>query len=308
MCYREHKYCSETVHTVTCNGLRPSIAACFTPMLAASLKPEHLQSLNFPLLATPKIDGIRAVVVNGRLLSRSLKEIPNTGIRRALEGVLPDGADGELYCGSFNSTVNAVMSKNGPIPEGIKYYWFDWVKHANSPYKDRVLSVQAHVMLHDTLMFSMPEGIRVVPLIPTEIHCLAGLVRYESHIVDTLGFEGVVLRDPNGRYKYGRSTIRDRLMTKLKRCHDSEAIVTGTEELVHANGAGRSNLLGAIVATLPNGTAFKIGTGFTAEQRQTLWNDRDNLLGRLVKYRCALSDYGVPKSAVFIGMRHTDEI
>jgi DNA ligase-1 len=73
--------------------------------------------LVFPLGATPKIDGIRALTVGGRLVSRTLKPIPNRLLRDALESVLPDGADGELLAGAtFQDCTSRVMSANHVPP------------------------------------------------------------------------------------------------------------------------------------------------------------------------------------------------
>jgi DNA ligase 1 len=66
------------------------------PMLAAAYRDGVY--LSFPLLATPKIDGVRAIMVNGRLVSRSFKLIPNANLRMELESLLLEGADGEISC------------------------------------------------------------------------------------------------------------------------------------------------------------------------------------------------------------------
>ena len=47
----------------------------FAPMLASTYTGEDLK---FPVLVTPKIDGVRAIKLNGKLVSRSLKQIPNS--------------------------------------------------------------------------------------------------------------------------------------------------------------------------------------------------------------------------------------
>ena len=44
------------------------------PMLATAI--EDVSTIKFPVLASQKLDGIRATVQGGRLLSRSLKEFP----------------------------------------------------------------------------------------------------------------------------------------------------------------------------------------------------------------------------------------
>ena len=55
----------------------------FRPMLAAKADPDKI---SYPVLAQPKLDGIRAAVVGGMLLSRTLKPIPNREIQAALAG------------------------------------------------------------------------------------------------------------------------------------------------------------------------------------------------------------------------------
>lgn len=67
-------------------------------MLAHSKSPD-LETLDYPVLVQPKLDGIRAVVKDGRLLSRTLKSIPNASIRAALERTVFEGLDGELVVG-----------------------------------------------------------------------------------------------------------------------------------------------------------------------------------------------------------------
>lgn len=45
------------------------------PMLAG--KCEGLESLKYPVLVSVKLDGVRALVIGGKVMSRSLKPIPN---------------------------------------------------------------------------------------------------------------------------------------------------------------------------------------------------------------------------------------
>ena len=96
------------------------------PMLASECKDVNkLDFENNTYLATPKLDGIRALKINSNLVSRTFKQIRNTHIRTILEETLPDGADGEIVCpGAFQKTTSGVMSSKGK-PEFI-YYWFDY--------------------------------------------------------------------------------------------------------------------------------------------------------------------------------------
>ena len=63
------------------------------PMLAVNIKVEDVR---FPVFASAKLDGVRGVVVDGQLRSRSLKPIPNQHVTRLLSRQEIDGYDGEL--------------------------------------------------------------------------------------------------------------------------------------------------------------------------------------------------------------------
>ena len=300
-------------------------------MLAAAFTRE--EALNFPLLATPKIDGVRALKVNGHLVSRSFKSIPNVAIRRLMEEILPDGADGELSINlDFQETVSAVMSVHGPVPDNLKFYWFDFVQKSGTdiPYERRVHCINMYMKVHGD-----PVAI-IVPLVPEQINSVKELNAYETSVLEQ-GYEGVVLRAPNGRYKCGRSTVKEGLMIKMKRHEDHEAVIVGTQELMHNMNDGkkdnfgnvkrssviknkvRSGILGAIVAATEDGVVFKIGTGFTNEQRRAFWAIREELAGKIVKYRYSQAydaPFSIslkhekeqrPKCAVFMGIRPIED-
>ena len=267
------------------------------PMLAATLNDEVI---NFPVLVTPKIDGIRALKLNGALVSRTLKLIPNCHVRRLLEPLLPEGADGEITCGdAFYETTSAVMSYNREVNEcKLRFYWFDWVSDAAAlslPYTERVRMIQQYTCTAF-----------ITPLIPYVILNQRMLDEFESNTLSQ-GHEGVMLRKPDGKYKCGRSTLSEGLLLKLKRFQDAEATIVGVEELIHKDKTRGDTLGSLIVAT--EGITFKIGTGFTNEIRMCLWAARHNILGQRVKYKHM--NYGskvAPRSSVFIGIRHIDDV
>ena len=97
------------------------------PMLAATLKEVNQLDYDKGYMATQKLDGIRALMIDGKLVSRTFKPIRNNHIREILEAILPDGADGEIVCpGAFQATSSGVMRAEGE-PE-FTYYMFDYVK------------------------------------------------------------------------------------------------------------------------------------------------------------------------------------
>lgn len=269
-------------------------------------------NLKYPLLASPKIDGIRAVVLGWTVYSRNMKPIPNAHVQALFGRPELDGLDGELVVGApygndvFRRTTSGVMAKEG-APD-VTFFVFDRV--GPGPYRERLASVEG-------LRF---ENVRVLAhkVIETEPE----LGRFEEHWLEQ-GYEGVMLRDPLGPYKHGRSTLREGLLLKLKRFSDAEATVLGWEEQMEntneaiRNAAGRlerssakagkvgKGVLGALrVHCLETGAEFHVGTGFTDEDRASLWAERESLEGRTIRYRFfAQGSKDKPRFPVFAGFR-----
>ena len=108
------------------------------PMLAS--KCERPDLLPFPVLATPKLDGIRCLKLGGKALTRSFKPISNRFAREWIEANLPDGVDGELMLrdGTFSETTSAIGSRDGQ-PDFV-FHIFDYVFEGrlDEPYRQRV--------------------------------------------------------------------------------------------------------------------------------------------------------------------------
>lgn len=276
------------------------------PMLACEA---NLKALKFPVLASPKLDGVRALVRDGVVLSRSLKPIPNRHVQMMFGRPELEGFDGELILGdpthpeAYRRTVSAVMSIEGE--HAVDFHVFDrWDR--DYPYKEVSLSYWL-----------------IIPIYSTPIHNMEELEEYEVALLDK-GYEGVMLRDPQSPYKFGRSTAKEGYLLKLKRFADSEAEIIGFEELMHNHNEATLNetghierstkqvgllpadTLGAIIVRdIHSGVEFKIGTGFTAAERQKFWNLMSPIRGTLVKYRYfPTGSKEKPRFPSFQGFRH----
>ena len=94
------------------------------PMLAETV--EDIYQLNYPVIGTPKVDGIRGLKVDGEVVARSFLPIVNNHAREMLKQILPEGADGEIFTGfDFQKCSSAIMSQDGE-PE-FKFCMFDYV-------------------------------------------------------------------------------------------------------------------------------------------------------------------------------------
>lgn len=284
------------------------------PMLAATIT--DVADLRYPLIASAKIDGIRCLMLTGKAVSRSLKPIRNTFIRRYLERILPDGADGELTSGDgFQSSTSAIMSQDGE-PD-FRYWMFDLV--GSRPYWQRIEAMHEFAAtLHKDSLISVLNTVVVYDysqLLEFETLCLAQ------------GYEGVMLRHPDGPYKCGRSTMKEGYLMKLKRFIDAEAEVIGFEEGMHNANEAKKNALGhtersghkdGLVPTgwlgslrvrdLETGIEFNIGTGFDMALRTLIWKQRKQYLGKIVKYKSQPTGVkDAPRFPVFLGIRDPDD-
>jgi len=294
------------------------------PMLAATVA--DLSKLVYPVLASPKLDGVRCLILGGVAMSRSLKPIPNKFVQDTLGNVPSyEGLDGELIVGSptastcFQSTTSAVMSSQG-TPD-FQLHVFDK--------RGFQTSVKPDVFVHRLKAASSAtigkKHLRFVQ--HTMIMNEAALLKYEAEKLSA-GYEGVMLRHPQGPYKAGRSTLNEGWLLKLKRFSDSEAVVEGFEPLLHNANEAKLNELGQlarsshragkvataqlgslIVRDVTTGVQFELGTGFTSGQRVEMWIKRSKLPGKLVRYK--FQPTGVkerPRFPVFLGFRHTSDL
>lgn len=295
----------------------------FRPMLAGKFDPAKQV---YPCYASPKLDGIRASVVNGQLLSRSLKPIPNKHVSTILSKPIYEGFDGELIAGSvtaenvFSNTTSHVMSHDKVFD--FTYYVFD-LHDSERGFDVRNVALTARMKGGS----GIAPGVLVVCLPQTILHNEAELAEYEAATVGA-GYEGVILRKMGGLYKYGRSTTNSGELLKVKRFTDGEATIIGFEEQMFNGNEATTNELGRtkrsshqagkigkgtlgalIVRDVGTGVEFNVGTGLNDEARQLVWDNRSGHAGLLIKYKSF--EVGVktkPRHPVFIGFRDTRDM
>lgn len=266
------------------------------PMLAGSFKnyKEEVKNLPWPnVYATNKMDGIRCLIIRGKAVSRTFKDIPNRHICKMLSG-LPDNLDGELLTTDFNKTTSAVMSEDGE-PD-FHYYIFDYVKDSKAkPYLERI---------EDLKKLKLPSF--CIKVIPVQIHNPEELDEYEAKSIED-GFEGACIRRGDSVYKEGRGTLKACDLVKVKRFQDAEAEVVDFIEAMQNQNAkeldnfGRTkrssaqdglvgkDTLGAVTVKCLNGefkgVTFNIGTGFNDVDRKEIWNNKKKYLGKVLTFR-----------------------
>lgn len=226
-----------------------------------------------------KLDGVRAYWDGKQFISRqgNVYHAPDFFVAGLPEVPL----DGELWMGrkAFQRCVSIVRRQDkSDLWKSIRFLVFD-LPGAGGPFEERL------EQLRDCLSPVHSEF--------AEIHEHArcrGLdhLREELARVESLGGEGLMLRQPGSRYEVGRSPT----LLKVKTFHDAEARV-----VEHLPGTGRhKGRLGALGVVLPDGTPFSIGTGFSDAERE-----RPPAIGSVVTFRYQeLSDRGVPRFPSFV--------
>lgn len=266
----------------------------FKTMLAGKADPTKLK---FPMLVSPKLDGVRVHVIDGVAVSRNLLPFKNPGIQKIFGHPRFNGLDGEFMVGdptdpaAFRMT--GVLNALNADVSNVMFHVFDDFTHPKLGFYSRL--DLAHGRVKGVAGFA--------PVDHYEAHSHDGVDTLEATFLE-LGYEGAMLRDPDGPYKFGRSTTNEGYLLKLKRFEDGEARILDVEERMHnANektlmkggkpsrsshkaGKVRTGMLGAyLVEDVKTGVQFSVGSGFTDAERIDLWDGANLMIGKIIKYQ-----------------------
>ena len=298
----------------------------FHPMLAATLMPsdapcndttvmQAMKQLRYPVLASVKLDGIRALRMEMPILaSRTLKWIPNESLQaRALS--LPIGYDMELWSPSldYNEIQGIVMGEKDDASK-IEFHVLDDYT-AEFGYEFRISAIR------NTMSYKMFT--QTVFEMPTLCEDADELFAFEAYCIQQHS-EGICFRIPDSPYKQGRSTLREQYLVKHCRYTYEDCEIIGFIEQMSNDNKEKRNDLGymkrssSIVNMTPKGTLgaflvrnlygveFSVGTGqgLTDSIRQHIWMHQDKYLGG----QCIIKSkaHGVknkPRSPIFWGFR-----
>jgi DNA ligase-1 len=240
------------------------------PMLAEDLVEDKLV---FPCGVQPKIDGVRGCNLDGWLTGRSLKAHKNRYTTNYYSGEHYFGLDGELaaeqechpdLCRITTSAVGTIMGEPYTV-----WHCFDYITEdtISLPYGERYIALMNKVQ-----SLNNPH-IKLVPMFV--VNNLQELLAYESMWLD-MGYEGLIKRDLNGKFKQGRSTVKEGGLLRLKRFIEEEGEVVGIVEGEINGNEAQTNELGKTFRSsrkenmVPNGM---VGTLKVRSLKQVL--DRD---------------------------------
>jgi DNA ligase-1 len=293
------------------NNIRP-LLSCEVP----------LDKVKFPIYISTKFDGIRALVIDGVVYSRSLKPIRNKHVQKLFGKPEYNGFDGELIVGDiyakdvFQKTTSGVMSEDG-TPD-VTFHVFDLWSMPTFDYEYRQRELQEILLNNEEY-----EGVVYTTIHKCQtVEDLEFFLNHEKNV----GGEGLIGRKPDGVYKYGRSTPKEQLSIKFKFFQQEDFEVVGFNERMHntneqkrdelgyaerssaKDGLVPTNTLGSLVLKY-NDTTFSCGTGFDDKLRKEIWDNKELYLGKLASIRyMSVGSKDLPRVPSFIGFRHTEDI
>lgn len=251
---------------------------------------------NFPIVASPKYDGVRGIIhPEFGLISRQSKTISNHYIRQTLENLNKAFLDGEIVTftngiqDSF-SVINSKIASEDVITDFV-FFVFDDFEYPELGYERRL------AIASNKLKFVPNSVARVTPYkIISSIEEAAQVEAYYCKVS-----EGTIFRNPKAPYKFGKSTLREGGLIKVKRFLDDEGIIVACLQL-----ADDSYGLGSFVVKW-KGRIFNLGNGWTKAQGKELWRIRHELTGKKVTFSYQeIGSGGLPRFSSFKGIRYND--
>lgn len=287
-----------------------------------------LGQISYPKVAMPKHNGVRGFNQQGNLLARSLKPIKNKYCSKTFAGLSLSGVEGELVVGEYNDEEVFVNSQSGVntiegIPD-VMWYAFD-IYHPTKTFMERL------ALRDQVVKAANNPRVQLIPWI----------IVYNDKEMDVyakkcllLGYEGIVLKDPNAKYKTGRSSDKEGIFLRYCPWFKSEARIIGIEEGEVNNNESVINELGykkksshkenkvgsgrggrVHVMDIKSKTHFRMPIPSVALQ-EAMWAHPEQYKGKIVhyKFKPPVKRDGKPrfpqldKEAIFEGFRDPDDM
>ena len=281
----------------TVNKIFPGLIPTFEVMLADKCEEveDFEKNITFPCMADFKYDGERTIAIvkedTVTYYSRSGKEAVHVNglfdeelfrLRKVLGFDLV--LDGERYASNFTETMNAKKSGNDEAKKNLRLRAFflmpltDWLAQ-KTEITMKTNRSNLIILLHryqcEKIIIS--EG--------REVTDYQDMMNFCNEAIDVHGVEGLILKDWDATYQWDRTLA----WCKVKRFYDADCRVVG-----FYNGRKKTrleNTLGGLIVVgfTEDGTRVEcnVGSGFSDELRNEIWNNQKNWLGRtvVIKYQ-----------------------
>lgn len=332
----------------------------FKPMKTVN-EAMSFEDVTYPKLISVKFDGVYALNLASKLLGRSLKAMKNVWVTDLLSKDKFTGICGEIMntsldpdapeelkinrqdlCRNTTSFTGAIKKEDWDFVIAV----FDFVgdgseEYCKKPYNQRMADLGQLFLDMDNCQFItkhefagivyqefMADGIQFIVPEPKIVEDAID-AEYIYNLAIDEGHEGIILREIEGIYKFGRATKKSQEMIRFKPSDDSEIIITHLEPMFENNNEAKINelghtersshkenkvqleMVGALVGyDINTGEEVRIGAGkLTHAERSEVWLGRGEYIGRLAKYRFMATGIKTkPRHPRFISWRNVEDL
>lgn len=256
----------------------------------------HEKKIKGKKLLEPKLDGVRVLTVvnmdnrTATQYTRNGKVLENfTHITKAIEDNIDligrsVVLDGEMVSSSFQALMKQVHRKENVQTEDAVLMLFDIIPLSEFLAGKSILGQRRRSNLLRGMknIFDKIGNIAIIPQEEINLDEFVGELLFKEFNKKAIedGFEGIMIKDPEAKYECKRSTS----WLKQKPFIEVSLTVKNVEE-----GTGRNEArLGALVCEGEDDNkniVVNVGSGFTDDDRQTFWLERDYLAGQIVEVR-----------------------
>lgn len=277
-----------------------------------------------PMMGFPKLDGVRGMHITGSMTGRSLKAHGNKFVTERYSDKLFEGFDGEFTFGDIQGDslcrdTTSVMSRIEGEPY-VAWNIFDYLHPdvIDMEYLDRYNALIEY--WNEKFDWMQLFNICIIPYI--WLDTVESVLAFYQKCLDD-GYEGIILRDPKGKHKDGRATVKVGAYMRMKPQSDKEVKVLRLVEAMENQNEAKTNELGRTERS--SHKENKVGKGMvgmlvcwddvlgeidvgagkmTHDERTHFWNNPEEIVGKFIKYRSM--DAGVkdkPRFARYISIR-----
>jgi DNA ligase-1 len=254
--------------------------------------------------ASPKLDGYRclAVIAGGSvtLYSRNGSVYENfPSIVESLSNTFKDVSivlDGEIMSDDFQSMQqSAFASTRGTTVGDVKFHVFDYI-----PYKEWQSGKfeKSKSVRYSHLEAMAPVFPNNIVLVDQEVtNSIDRVLQLEKQYM-ALGYEGVMVVPDIPYYKGRKSNKLMKFKTMLSQDCEIVGFYEGTA------GTRNEGRLGGLVLKQENGLTCECGSGFSDDDRDYIWNNQSEFLGRIaeIKYQ-ELTNHDIMRFPIFMRWR-----
>lgn len=252
-------------------------------VMLADNKQADFDSVKFPTIVQPKLDGFRAVYIPSLgFIGRNGKALRNKGLKgyfRELYTINDYVMDGEIYSDklSFNELSSVLNSEEKEIPYSVKFIAFDGMpytqwrdRNCTLGYKSRLRALKA------TLDSHYAHNLKII----SSLTLKKNILEEAFNMYLKKGYEGMMVKDPEGMYQWKRVSVNSGIMMKVKPVITEDVEITGFVE-----GEGKfEGMLGKFMVDF-NGVQVGVGTGYSEEQRKKFWKNRKKMIGKVIEVK-----------------------